>query len=59
LQFSGHRVNSQFDRYGRAESMNRGLKLYGLPGRNVLDGNPTVANADFVLVVEVEIEAEV
>jgi hypothetical protein len=38
--------------------MNRGLKLYGLPRRNVLDSNPTVANADFVLVVEVEIEAE-
>jgi hypothetical protein len=38
--------------------MNRGLKLYGLPRRNVLDSDPTVANADFVLVVEVEIEAK-
>jgi hypothetical protein len=36
--------------------MNRGLELDGLTGGEVVKRDPTVADADFVLVEEVEIE---
>jgi hypothetical protein len=39
--------------------MNRGLELDGLTGSEVVERNPPVANADFVLVEQVEIEAKV
>ena len=59
LQFRGHGIGSQLEGSGRAERMNRGLELYALTGREVVERDPTVADADFVPVEEVESEAKV
>jgi hypothetical protein len=39
--------------------MGSGLELDGLTGDEVVKRDPTVANADFVLVEELEVEAKV
>ncbi len=59
LQLRRHRIDGQIDRSWCTESMNSGLKLYGLSGRDIVERDPTVADADFVLVVQIKIEAEV
>jgi len=38
--------------------MNRGLELYGLTRGDVLNRDPTVADTDFILVIEIEIKSE-